>query len=113
MFAALCSFALLATGELPAVTGQSSTATVDVHGGQWQAISANFAVRNNHPSHDARQVAEHCERWRTKLQKYWIAAEQNAWAAKCEVVVHANISTYLTAVGVGGRQTFGSSLVKF
>lgn len=113
MFAALCSFAILTTGELPAVGFQPSTTTVEIHGGQWQATSVNFVVRNYHPSHDARQVVEHCERWRTKLQKYWIAAEQDAWAAKCEVVVHANISTYLTAVGVGGRQTFGSSLVKF
>src|SRR2546423_1047192 len=84
-----------------------------VLGCQWQAPRANFGGRNYAASHDARQVAEHCEQWRTKLQKYWIAGEQQPWAIKCDVVVHAGIGTYLTAVGGGGRQTFGSSLIKF
>jgi hypothetical protein len=84
-----------------------------VHGTQWQATSANFVVRNYSTAHDARHVAEHCERWRAKLQKYWIAADQEAWGIKCDVVVHAGIGTYLSAVGPGGRQTFGSSLIKF
>jgi hypothetical protein len=84
-----------------------------VSGCQWQATSPNFDVRNFHPAHDARRVAEYCERWRAKLQKYWIAAEQDTWPAKCQVVVHRGLSTYLAAVGSGGRQTFGSSLIKF
>jgi hypothetical protein len=110
MLASICSVVVLVTGELP--TGTSDVA-FQITGDRWQAISSNFAVRNFHASHDARKVAEHCERWRTKLQKYWIAGEQDAWQTKCEVVVHGNSSTYLSAVGIGGRQTFGSSLVKF
>jgi len=111
MYAAICSLAILTTGEVPAPSAQPST--VATSGDQWQATSANFVVRNLHPSHDARTIAEYCERWRNKLQKYWIAEQQDAWQAKCEVVVHANSSSYLAAVGGGGRQTFGSSLVKF
>jgi hypothetical protein len=113
MYAAICSLALLATGELPASSAEQLGSTVEATGSQWQANSANFVVRNRHSSHDARQVAEHCERWRSKLQKYWITERQDVWETKCEVVVHANSSSYLAAVGVGGRQTFGSSLVKF
>src|SRR5262245_34570708 len=97
------------------VTGSTTVTTkdVDIRGCQWHATSPNFSVRNFHAAHDARKVAEYCERWRTRLQKYWIADEQDAWKIKCEVVVHAGIGTYLTAVGPGGRPTFGSSLIKF
>jgi len=105
----VCSLVAFGAGMDEAPAGQSDS----VRGSQWQATSANFAVRNLSPSHDARQVAEHCERWRSKLQKYWIAVEQDPWASKCEVVVHSGIGTYLQAVGAGGRQTFGSSLIKF
>jgi len=105
-----CSLALL--GADPESSRQTP-GTVAVNGCQWHATSPNFAVRNFHASHDARQVAEYCERWRYKLQKYWIAADQDAWATKCEVVIHAGSTSYLAAAGSGAGQTFGSSLIKF
>lgn len=104
-----CSLALFAAEEATALPQGSAT----VRGCQWEANSPNFAVRNFHSAHDARKVAAYCEQWRVKLQKYWIAQEQDAWQVKCEVVVHAGIGGYLTAVGGGARQTFGSSLIKF
>ncbi len=107
------SLALIGAGTDSPPAGQPTSSSETVRGCQWQATSANFSVRNFAASHDARKVAEHCERWRSKLQKYWIAAEQEVWTIKCEVVVHAGIATYLQAVGPGGRQTFGSSLIKF
>jgi len=113
MFWIACSLALLAAPADSQPTGQSQSSISEVRGCQWQATSANFVVRNYAASHDARQVAEHCERWRAKLQKYWIATEQKSWTIKCDVVVHAGIGTYLHAVGAGGRQTFGSSLIRF
>src|SRR5207244_9996609 len=108
-----CSLAWLGAETDGLDAGQTQTPATAVVGCQWQATSANFTVRNYAASHDARKVAEHCELWRAKLQKYWIAGEQESWAIKCEVVVHAGIGTYLNAVGAGGRQTFGSSLIKF
>src|SRR5437868_292677 len=106
-----CSLALLGADQDVAIEEPSSQAAkIEITGCQWEATSANFKVRNYHPSHDARQVAQYCEKWRAKLQKYWIAAEQNAWTAKCEVVVHSGMQSYLAAVGAGARQTFGSSL---
>jgi hypothetical protein len=86
---------------------------MDIRGCQWQATSPNFTVRNFHASHDARKIAEHCERLRTKLQKYWTAEEQGPWSIKCAVVAHSGSASYLAAVGAGARQTFGSSLIKF
>lgn len=82
-------------------------------GDQWVATSPSFVVRNFHSGHDARQVAALCERWRTKLQKYWAAQQQPAWQCRCQVTVHAGIAGYLAVVGNGGRNTFGSSSLAF
>jgi hypothetical protein len=106
-----CSIALFGAGTDSQPTGQFASDTI--RGTQWHATSPNFVILNHSAAHDARQVAEHCEQWRTKLQKYWIATEQEPWDIKCDIVVHAGIGTYLQAVGAGGRQTFGSSLIKF
>jgi hypothetical protein len=92
-------------------SGQQAVASMD--GTQWQAASTSFVVRNYHPSHDARQVADYCERWRAKLQRYWCAAERDPWTCKCEVIVHYGSRSYLAAVGAGATQTFGSSLIQF
>lgn len=108
-----CSLILLAAGDTAVSAEPERQVAPAVQGTQWHATSENFTVRNQHPSHDARQIAEHCERWRTKLQKYWTASQRSAWVPRCEVVVHANSTSYLAIVGQGGRQTFGSSLVKF
>src|SRR5690349_22972931 len=109
-----CSLALLGADQDVAIDGPLvQVAKVEVTGCQWEATSTNFKVRNYHASHDARQIAQYCEKWRVKLQKYWIAAEQDAWSAKCEVVVHSGMQSYLAAVGAGARQTFGSSLIQF
>src|SRR5262245_26782499 len=101
-----CSLAL--SGANPA-----DGCAAPIAGDQWQATSPNFLVRNHHSAHDARKVAEYCESWRAKLQRYWIASEQDTWAAKCDVVVHSGSASYLAAVGSGARQTFGSSLIQF
>src|SRR5437016_7439684 len=77
-----CSLAMLGADPVGGADGQDKPMAAEVRGCQWQATSANFSVRNHHLSHDARKVAEHCERWRTKLQKYWIAAEQEPWTIK-------------------------------
>jgi hypothetical protein len=100
-----CSLALLAAN--------AAEPAVAISGSAQQAVSTNFIVHSRHPGHDARQVAEHCERWRTKLQRYWRDAESDAWSPKCEVVVHAGSRGYLAAVGAGASQTFGSSLIQF
>jgi hypothetical protein len=109
-----CSLAMLSAdiNQSPAAKDEQPVQPT-ITGCQWHATSRNFAVRNYHASHDARQVAAHCERWRSKLQKYWIAGEQDNWTVKCEVVAHSSSGTYLAAVGAGAGQTFGSSLIKF
>jgi hypothetical protein len=87
--------------------------TIAITGTHSHAVSENFVVRSQHPAHDARQVAEHCEAWRAKLQRYWCPAERDAWTPKCDVVVHSNSSSYLASAGAGATRTFGSSLIQF
>jgi hypothetical protein len=112
MLGAICSLALQAAVGVSPI-GADLPMNGEVQGDQWRASSANFAVRNYHANQDARRIALYCERWRTKLNKYWNPQEQEPWTVLCEVVVHGNIASYMTAVGAGGRQTFGSSLIKF
>jgi len=117
MLVIAASLALLtADPAMPPAASQRATSPPvpsKIEGNVAEALSANFSVRSFHRSLDARQVAEHCERWRSKLQRYWCAEEREAWTPRCEVVVHAHINSYLAAVGQGGRQTFGSSLLDF
>jgi hypothetical protein len=110
-----CCAALMGANADGVTTGTTGARGGDHHvaGNAWQAASANFSVRNYHTGHDARQIARHCEGWRAKLQQYWCDDESAAWAPKCVVVVHAGGSSYLAAVGAGGAQTFGSSLIQF
>jgi hypothetical protein len=105
MLLVACSLALLASN--------ADGMAVSASGDRWQATSASFTVRSHHAAHDARQVAQHCERWRTRLQKYWCPGGQDTWSPKCEVVIHAGSNSYLRAVGAGATQTFGSSLINF
>lgn len=91
-----------ADGTAPAVTG---TAT--------RASSANFEVIGASATQDARQVATLCERWRQKLQTYWLQSPQESWSPQCKVVVHATKQSYLAAVGRGGESTRGSSWIEF
>jgi hypothetical protein len=102
-----------------AIMGADTTAvsvavkSAEPAGDQWFATSQSFVVRNCHPAHDARQVAAHCERWRTNLQKYWSTEQSPDWQCPCEVTIHAGMTGYLATVGAGGRSTFGSSRLVF
>lgn len=88
--------------ELPAVAGTAS-----------RASSANFEVIGVSATQDAKQVALLCERWRQKLQTYWLQSPRENWSPRCQVVVHASKQSYLAAVGRGGGATRGSSWIEF
>jgi len=76
--------------------------------------TANFRVESHSLRCDARTVADRCESLRKHLQLKWLGAESSeTWSARCIVVVHARRETYQAAIGRGGEQTFGSSIVKF
>ena len=57
-------------------------------------------------------MAESCEAWRTHLRQRWLGiTDTEPWAPRCVVVVHFQRATYLAAVGRGGQQSFGSTLI--
>ena len=109
----VCTLATFAATPITANSSTKAGLAIPIEGTAQQAISPNFVVRSNHTAHDARQVAEFCERWRAKLHRHWCAEEREPWSPRCEVIVHADGCSYLAAVGRGASQTFGSSLIQF
>jgi hypothetical protein len=105
----LCCLALAAE---PAPV--SSPAESQVLGTAHRAVSPNFEVIGSSATVDARQVAARCERWRSKLQVYWLQQESAPWQPRCQIVIHSTRQNYLAAVGRGGgEQTLGSSWIEF
>lgn len=103
---------LFAAGDCDCAA-RSATQASAVRGDRWSAASESFRVTNRHPRHDARTIAQSCEAWRNSLQERWCDSTKPAWSPRCEIVVHANQSSYLAAVGAGAGQTFGSSYIEF
>ena len=100
------------------VDGESSpaaitTPAVAITGNARQASSANFEVVGSSATVPATEVAALCERWRAKLQTYWLQETTAAWSPKCKVVVHGSRSGYLAAVGRGSEASRGSSYIEF
>lgn len=78
-----------------------------------QSESVNFSVRHLGSRLTAKSIANECELIRTRLQLRLLGEESaTAWQPKCVVVLHATRPSYLQAVGPGGGQTVGSSLVR-
>jgi hypothetical protein len=79
----------------------------------WRTIETeNFEIIYPH-DFDAAPVAEECERWRAELMSFWLGAgADEAWPARCSVVLHPGAGTYVQAAGRGSEQTYGCSTVK-
>ena len=82
-------------------------------GSWWVAISTNFQVCSLRSSGDAKFAAERCEEVRASLLSAWqLFTEAAPWHPKCQVILHPNARSYISAVGRGSEVTVGSSLVK-
>ncbi len=76
--------------------------------------SENFHVRSYGGGPSAADVLKNCEALRAQCRHTWFPTEQErTWRPLCTVVLHASRASYLQAVGRGGAQTSGSSLVRF
>jgi hypothetical protein len=83
-----------------------------VYGSARACETENFCVQSFCGDCDARTVAERCESWRKHLQAKWLGTDSgDCWSPRCNVVVHARRETYRAAIGSGGDQSFGSSLI--
>jgi hypothetical protein len=63
---------------------------------------------------DPAAIGRTCESLRTELSKKWLGdlAANSTWTARCYVVVHPSMASYLREVGEAGKSTLGSSLFK-
>ena len=63
---------------------------------------------------DPAAIGRTCESLRTELAKKWLGdgAASTAWTARCYVVVHPSMVSYLREVGDAGKSTLGSTLIK-
>lgn len=87
---------------------QTTTGTSNV-----RAESQHFAVHVFRGGPTAGDVLKLCEASRIELQRVWNADNApKSWSPRCEVFVHATREQYLRAVGQGGGQTRGSSLIQ-
>lgn len=76
--------------------------------------SENFDVRSFRSGPSAADVLNKCDALRAQCRRLWLASEkETTWRPRCTVVLHASRASYLQAVGRGGAQTSGSSLVRF
>jgi len=97
--------------EHSAVEGSQTTR---ISGATRNCDSKNFRVECLSTRCDPRSMAECCESWRGHLQSKWLGSDSGEiWSPRCHVVVHARRETYQAAIGRGGEQTFGSSLIDF
>lgn len=76
------------------------------------ASSSHFVVRSYAGGPSVTSLLARCEAYREELQTAWLG-NAAPWKSRCNVVVHASRAAYLEAVGRGGGQTYGSSLIRF
>lgn len=77
------------------------------------AGTANFVVRSQVPGADAAEIAAICEERCRDCRTRWLEKPSGGHGApRCEVVLHRSREGYLEAVGAGGGQTVGSSVVR-
>lgn len=78
------------------------------------ASSANFDVQSYRGGPAVAEILNRCESLRGECRRVWLdLQDEAAWNPRCSVVLHATRAGYLQAVGRGGSQTSGSSLVRF
>ena len=92
-------------------TAANAIPATPVRGDAQCAISTNFTVRSEDPSHPADQTAAECERQRRQLQEQWLGRTDVRWTSRCEVTIHANEFAYLRHLGPRAVMTRGVSKI--
>ena len=81
--------------------------------GRWFVVeSTNFTVRSDDSKLRTEDLARHAEQLLGELSTKWLGIDSHGtWQPSCEIVLHSNLQSYVTAVGRGSERTVGSSLV--
>jgi len=79
-----------------------------------RAESENFQVRSFASGPSAAAIAASCDDLIASIHQRWrrSAKKRSAWRPRCEVMLHRSRSSYVAAVGVGGRRSSGSSWIE-
>lgn len=92
----------------------SQTILVQSSGGWKRVDTANFRCWSRFSDDEARQLADSCEAWRSRLRNTWLTdAAEESWQPKCEVFVHPNRAAYNHALNRPGDHSVGSTQLKF
>lgn len=76
------------------------------------AETRNFRVHCCTSADRLRELAESCERLKTRCQTMWLGSESAKWEPRCEVVVHSTVGTYCRTLGPGSERTSGCSTIR-
>lgn len=94
-----------APNPLPAVRSISGWTIVE---------TVNFRCWSQLAETEARQLAESCETWRSRLRTTWISAPDRAdWTPKCDVYVHPNRAVYNQTLNRPGDSSVGTTTMNF
>lgn len=91
-----------------------TTLTVRTVNGWTLVESSNFRCWSQLTEIQARQLAESCETWRSRLRATWISeGDQSSWRPKCDVYVHSTRAGYNQTLGRAGDMSVGSTIMNF
>jgi hypothetical protein len=76
------------------------------------AETPNFRVHCCTSAERLRELAEACERLKTRTQTMWLGDNSANWQPRCEVVVHATVGAYCRTLGPGSERTSGCATVR-
>lgn len=95
-------------------SGATTMLTVRAVGGWTIVESGNFRCWSQLAETEARQLAESCETWRSRLRTTWISAPDRAdWTPKCDVYVHPNRAVYNQTLNRPGDSSVGTTTMNF
>lgn len=76
------------------------------------AETPNFRVHCCSSAERFRELAEACERSKTRTQTMWLGDNSANWQPCCEAIVHATVGAYCRTLGPGSERTSGCSTVR-
>jgi len=82
--------------------------------GQWFVVETeNFQACSVDSQATATLLAKTAESLRRNLQLKWLGADSTKpWTPKCQIVLHPNLDSYVSACGRGSEHTVGTSMFK-
>ena len=105
---------LAAQCESGSCTGASVAASKSRHRlGRWFVVdTVNFRICCIESEVSATQLAESAEKLRSEFGSKWLGKDAiEPWKPRCQIVLHPNLQSYVSAAGRGSEHTIGCSLV--